>query len=202
MLNFYTDINEIKEPKFRKLINSNFDELLKEVTQDEEIIGVFEKDDIKVAPYIDSQDNFNKFMSGIKSGHFTSCNFYATKKKVIIRTPFGLPHLNLSSCFLSVKQKVILPDHILNVEKKTEEKRLVAIELRNEIRKEDGIEPGFTPTVGNSGESIKIKSRSNSLEGIKRSVSFKDILTEEFPFKNPDLINDPLSTLENLTDHI
>lgn len=206
MTKFYIDINEIKDPKFRKLINSNFDELLKEVTQDEEIIGVFEKDDINVALYIDCQGNFDKFMSGIKSGHFTSYNFYATAKKIIIHNPLIPPPLNLSFLHLSIKQKIILPDYILNVEKATAEKRLAAIELRNEIRKEDGIEPGFTPTVGNSGQSIKIKSRSNSAEGIKKSVSFKDILTEEHLINRDnitnDSTNDSLSTLENSIERI
>jgi hypothetical protein len=139
-------------------------------------------------------------MSRINSGHFTSCNFYASEKKIIIQSSFRPPPLNLSACLLTIEQKILLPNHIYKVEKETEEKRLAAIELRNEIRKEDGIEPGFTPTVGNSGESIKIKSRSNSTEGMKKNVSFKNILTEEYLI-NTD-INDSLSTLENSIEPI
>jgi hypothetical protein len=202
MLNFYNPVNDIKEPIFRKLNIASFDELLEQLTPNEDLICVFAKDDIKVAPYINSKDNFNNFMSGIKSGHFTSHNFYATQKKVIIQSPFRPPSLNLSFCNLTIEQRIILPNHICKVEKETEERRLAAIELRNEVRKEDGIEPGFTPTIGNSGESIKIKSRSNSTEGIKKNVSFKDILTEEFLFDTNDLVNDSLSTLENSTEQI
>lgn len=206
MLNFYNPVIDIKEPKFRELTTSDFDGLLKQLTPNEELVGLFAKDNIKVAPYINSQDNFDKFMSGINSGHFSSCNFYATKKKIIAQSPFGPPPLNLSSCLLTIEQKIILPNYIYKVEKETEERRLAAIELRNEVRKEDGIEAGFTPTVGNSGESIKIKSRSNSSEGIKKNVSFKDILTEEFLINTDnstnDSTNDSLSTLENSIERI
>jgi len=41
--------------------------------------------------------------------------------------------------------------------------KIIADELRDQIRKEDGIEPGSTPTVGNSGESKIIKSSNDLL---------------------------------------
>ena len=63
-----------------------------------------------------------------------------------------------------------------------EEKRDIATTLRNEVRKDIGLSPGSTPIIGNSGKSIKIKSRSSSLEninGLKKNVSFKEILDNE-----------------------
>jgi hypothetical protein len=138
-------------------------------------------------------------MNSFHSGHFNSYEFYA-KKKEIIKSDNVLPiilnlrplSLNLTFCYLTVEQKVILPDYVLKVEKQMDEKREIAISLRNEVRKDIGLSPGSTPIIGNSGESIKIKSRSGSLEnitGLKKNVSFKEVSIDE-------LTKDSQSTVE------
>lgn len=182
MIRYYDCISDIVEPLFRRLNNSTFNELLTEINPNEEIIGIFEKNDIKIAPFIDSQINYDKFMNSIHSNHFDKFEFYATEKK--ITTPsnkqigFFLEPLNLSMCLLSIEQKVILPDHVLNVEKVMEEKREIAVVLRQEVKKDLGLGSELSPRVV---DYPKVKSRSGSSEnmnGLKKSVSFKDILTD------------------------
>jgi len=83
----------------------------------------------------------------------------------------GLKPLNLSYTCLSIEEKVQTDRYKKKVESELAESGAVAMALREEIREENGIEPGSTPTLGNSGERIVIKSprapqmSTNSFEG-------------------------------------
>ena len=186
MVRYYTDDFEFKEPIFRRLIKNEYDELMSEIQSYEEIIGVFLRNEIKIAIYIDSQKEFDEFMKHVHSGHFSTCEFYAKNKPLLIKQPESLsgfsipPPLNLSFCTLSIPQLVSLPGHLNKVELAMAEKRDIALSLRHEIRIEHGIEPGSTPVCTNNES--KNKSRSNSSEdgkGIRKSVSFHRNLSQE-----------------------
>jgi uncharacterized protein (UPF0254 family) len=216
MIRYYTEpITNIQEPIFRKLVKFEFNDLLNELQENEEIIGIFERANVKIAVFIDSHINYDKFINEVHSGHFTAYEFFAKKKDVAqnltpsqninlpLRLNFALPPaLNFSSLYLTIEQKVILPDHLQKVEKAYEEKRLIANSLREEVRQDIGIAGGSTPTVGNSGESIKIKSRSGSLESIKKSVSFHNILTQEFPLEDSNIHQESANYQDSLQEMI
>lgn len=70
----------------------------------------------------------------------------------------GLKPLDLSYTCLPIEEKVKTERYKNKSESKLAESSAVAMALRNEIREEEGIEPGSTPTLGNSGERIVIKS--------------------------------------------
>lgn len=70
----------------------------------------------------------------------------------------GLKPLNLSYTCLSIEEKVQTDRYKKKVESELAESSAIAMALREEIREENGIEPGSTPTIGNSGERIVIKS--------------------------------------------
>jgi hypothetical protein len=70
----------------------------------------------------------------------------------------GLQPLNLSYTCLSIEEKVQTDRYKKKVESELAESGAIAMALREEIREENGIEPGSTPTIGNSGERIVIKS--------------------------------------------
>jgi hypothetical protein len=94
--------------------------------------------------------------------------------------------------------------------RKLSESKAIADELRKEIREEDGIEPGSTPTLGNSGERIIIKSNAQGggggvgggggggcstdssgfalplLSSIKKTLSFGHIETAEIVKIKPE----------------
>ena len=188
MIRFYNDcIDEIVEPLFRRLSNTTFNELISEIDSNEEVIGIFERNNIKIALFIESQFIFDKFMDSVHSNHFDKFEFYSTKKKINIASInenlsnfLKIKPLNLSGCLLTIEQQVILPDHILKIEKEMEEKREIAIALRMEVKQDIGLSPRLSPPVYNHE---KVKSRSGSSEnisGIKKNVSFKDILTDVF----------------------
>jgi len=185
MIRYYNEcIDEIVEPLFRRLSNSTFNELLSEIDSNEEIIGIFERNNTKIALFIESQFIFDKFMDSIHSTHFNKFEFYSTKKKLnteLINENLKIKPLNLSGCLLTIEQQVILPEHVLKIEKIMEEKRESAIALRMQVKEDIGLSPRLSPPVFNP---VKIKSRSGSLEninGIKKNVSFKDILTDVCP---------------------
>jgi hypothetical protein len=179
MIRYYNEcIDEIVEPLFRRLSNSTFNELLFEIDSNEEIIGIFERNNTKIALFIESQFIFDKFMDSIHSNHFNKFEFYSTKKKINIESAndfLKLKPLNLSGCLLTIEQQVILPEHVLKIEKIMEEKRISAIALRMEVKQDIGLSPRLSPPIYNHE---KVKSRSGSSEnisGIKKNVSFKDI---------------------------
>jgi hypothetical protein len=193
MIRYYNDcIDEIVEPIFRRLSNSTFNELISEIDSNEEVIGIFERNNIKIALFIDSQFIFDKFMDSVHSNHFDKFEFYSTKKKLnteSINDFLKLKPLKLSSCLLTIEQQVILPDYILKIEKIMEEKRESAIALRMQVKEDIGLSPRLSPPVYNPA---KIKSRSGSLEnisGIKKNVSFKDILTDVCPIPSNDSVD-------------
>jgi hypothetical protein len=192
MIRYYNDcIDEIVEPLFRRLSNSTFNELLSEIDSNEEIIGIFERNNTKIALFIESQFIFDKFMDSIHSNHFNKFEFYSTKKKLnteLINENLKIKPLNLSGCLLTIEQQVILPEHVLKIEKIMEEKRESAIALRMQVKEDIGLSPRLSPPVFNP---VKIKSRSGSLEninGIKKNVSFKDILTDVCPILSNDSV--------------
>jgi len=198
MIRYYNDcIDEIVEPIFRRLSNSTFNELISEIDSNEEIIGIFERNNIKIALFIDSQFIFDKFMDSVHSNHFDKFEFYSTKKKLnteSINDFLKLKPLNISSCLLTIEQQVILPDYILKIEKIMEEKRESAIALRMQVKEDIGLSPRLSPPVYNPA---KIKSRSGSLEnisGIKKNVSFKDILTDVCPIPSNDSVDSSIVT--------
>jgi len=188
MVRYYTDDFEFKEPIFRRLTKNEYDGLMSEIQSYEEIIGVFFRNEINIAIYIDSQKEFDDFIKHVSSGHFISCEFYAKNKPMLINPPlstnlsgFDIPApLNLSFCTLSIPQIVSLPGHLNKVELAMAEKRDIALSLRHEVRVEHGIEPGSTPICVNIES--KNKSRSNSSEdgnGIRKTVSFHRNLSQE-----------------------
>jgi hypothetical protein len=208
MIRYYNDcIDEIVEPLFRRLSNSTFNELLYEINPNEEIIGIFERNNIKIALFIESQFIFDKFMDSVHSNHFDKFEFYSTKKKINIESInenlsnfLKIKPLNLSGCLLTIEQQVILPDHILKIEKEMEEKREIAIALRMEVKQDIGLSPRLSPPVYNP---TKIKSRSGSSEnisGIKKNVSFKNILTDVFPIQSNDLVDSIIVTASEYID--
>jgi hypothetical protein len=71
----------------------------------------------------------------------------------------GLAPLNFSTYhYKAIPEKVQDPEYQHKVATQLEKSRNLAEELRQEIREDDGIEPGSTPTLGNSGVRIVIKS--------------------------------------------
>jgi hypothetical protein len=71
----------------------------------------------------------------------------------------GLAPLNFSTYhYKAIPEKVQDPEYQHKVATLLEKSRNLAEELRQEIREDDGIEPGSTPTLGNSGVRIVIKS--------------------------------------------
>jgi len=192
MIRYYNNcIDEIVEPLFRRLSNSTFNELLSEIDSNEEIIGIFERNNTKIALFIESQFIFDKFMDSIHSNHFNKFEFYSTKKKLnteLINENLKIKPLNLSGCLLTIEQQVILPEHVLKIEKIMEQKRESAIALRMQVKEDIGLSPRLSPPIYNP---VKIKSRSGSLEninGIKKNVSFKDILTDVCPILSNDSV--------------
>jgi hypothetical protein len=214
MVRYYTDDFEFKEPIFRRLTKNEYDGLMSEIQSYEEIIGVFFRNEINIAIYIDSQKEFDDFIKHVSSGHFISCEFYAKNKPLQIKPPlspnlsgFSIPPpLNLSFCTLSIPQLVSLPGHLNKVELAMAEKRDIALSLRHEIRVEHGIEPGSTPVCVNNES--KNKSRSNSSEdgnGIRKTVSFHRNLSQErifdkdhpsIHFIEPNQLTEQGSTIE------
>lgn len=71
----------------------------------------------------------------------------------------GLAPLNFSTYhYKEIPERVQDPGYQHKVATQLEKSRNLAEELRQEIREDDGIEPGSTPTLGNSGVRIVIKS--------------------------------------------
>jgi hypothetical protein len=96
----------------------------------------------------------------------------------------GLKPLDLSYTCLPIEEKVKTERYKNKSESKLAESSAVAMALRNEIREEEGIEPGSTPTIGNSGERIVIKSArtpqisASSIEGGGASASTSEYINE------------------------
>ena len=71
----------------------------------------------------------------------------------------GLAPLNFSTYhYKEIPERVQDPGYQHKVATQLEKSRNLAEELRQEIREDNGIEPGSTPTLGNSGVRIVIKS--------------------------------------------
>ena len=64
----------------RKLNGCKYNELVKQLYLNEILVGLFDRVEFNIAPFIESEDEFNNFWNQIIDGDIVSYEFYATKK--------------------------------------------------------------------------------------------------------------------------